>query len=63
MNDNSSVDEGKLGDKEDKTKESSPQTCVINIKTEKPLKFRIESMKNERKTEKCQKMHNFLHKG
>ena len=63
MNDNSSVDEGKLGDKEDKTKESLPQTCVINIKTEKALKFRRKSMKNERKTGKCQNMHNFLHKG
>ena len=55
MNDNSSVDEGKLGDKEDKTKESSPQTCVINIKTEKPLKFWRKSMKNEQKRKKCQK--------
>ena len=63
MNNNSSVYEGKWGDKEDKTKESSPQTCVINIKTEKPLKFRIKSMKNERKTEKCQKMLNFWHNG
>ena len=47
--------EGKLGDKEDKTKESLPQTCVINIKTEKALKYRRKSMKNERKTEECQK--------
>ena len=32
MNDNSSVDEGKLGDKEDETKESSSQTCVKKLR-------------------------------
>ena len=55
MNNNSSVYEGKWGDKEDKTKESSPQTCVINIKTEKPLKFRRKSMKNEQKRKNAKK--------
>ena len=63
INQQSSEFVSKIGDKEDNTKGSSPETCVINNMTEKTLKFRIKSTKNERKSENCQKMLNFRHNG